>query len=63
MTEKVTNNIDVFSVNSDGSLSQATITPDPIPGVFDVVFSNDGTALIVFRLVGRALTLPVFRPI
>lgn len=24
-----------------------TITPDPIPGVFDVVFSPDGAALIV----------------
>jgi 6-phosphogluconolactonase (cycloisomerase 2 family) len=47
VTEKVTNNIDVFSVNSDGSLSQPTITPDPIPGLFDVVFSQDGTALIV----------------
>ena len=39
VTEKVTNNIDVFSVNSDGSLSQPKITPDPIPGIFDVVFS------------------------
>jgi 6-phosphogluconolactonase (cycloisomerase 2 family) len=47
VTEKVTNNIDVFSVNSDGSLSQPTITPDPIPGVFDVVFSPDGAALIL----------------
>ena len=47
VTEKVTNNIDVFSVNSDGSLSQPTITQDPIPGVFDVVFSPDGAALIV----------------
>ena len=47
VTEKVTNNIDVFSVNSDGSLSQPAFTPDPIPGVFDVVFSNDGAALIL----------------
>jgi hypothetical protein len=52
VTEKVTNNIDVFSVNSDGSLSQPTITPDPIPGVFDVVFSPGGAALIV--QTGRA---------
>ena len=37
----------MFLVNSDGSLSQPTITPDPIPGVFDVVFSPDGAALIV----------------
>jgi 6-phosphogluconolactonase len=47
VTEKVTHNIDVFSVQSDGTLSQPTITPDPIPGVFDVVFSPGGAALIV----------------
>ena len=47
VTEKVTNNIDVFSVNSDGSLSQPTITADPIPGIFDVVFSPNGAALIL----------------
>ncbi len=47
LTEKITNNIDVFSVRSDGTLSQPTITPDPIPGIFDVVFSPDGAALIV----------------
>ena len=46
VTEKVTNNIDVFSVQSDGSLSQPTITPNPIPGIFDVVFSPGGAALI-----------------
>jgi len=38
LTEKVTNNIDVFSVNSDGTLSQPRITQDTIPGIFDVVF-------------------------
>jgi 6-phosphogluconolactonase len=47
VTEKITNNIDVFSVESDGSLSQPQVTPDPVPGVFDVVFSPDGAALIV----------------
>jgi 6-phosphogluconolactonase (cycloisomerase 2 family) len=47
VTEKVTNNIDVFSVQSDGSLSQPQVTPNPVPGIFDVVFSPDGAALIV----------------
>ena len=47
LTEKVTNNIDVFSVNSDGTLSQPRITQDTIPGIFDVVFSPGGAALIV----------------
>ena len=47
VTEKITNNIDVFSVQSDGYLSQPKVTRDPIPGLFDVVFSPDGAALIV----------------
>jgi 6-phosphogluconolactonase len=47
VTEKVTNNIDVFSVQSDGTLSQPQFTPNPVPGIFDVVFSADGAALIV----------------
>ena len=47
VTEKTTNNIDAFLVNSDGSLSQPKVTPDPVPGLFDVVFSPDGAALIV----------------
>ncbi len=47
MTEKVTNNIDAFSVNSDGTLSQPKVTPDPVRGLFDVVFSPNGVALIV----------------
>jgi 6-phosphogluconolactonase (cycloisomerase 2 family) len=47
LTEKATNNIDVFSVNGDGSLSQPTFTPDPVPGLFDVVFSPNGAALIL----------------
>jgi 6-phosphogluconolactonase len=47
VTEKSTNNIDVFSVESDGTLSQPKITQDPVPGLFDVVFSPDGVALIV----------------
>jgi 6-phosphogluconolactonase (cycloisomerase 2 family) len=47
VTEKITNNIDVFPVQSDGSLSPAKITPNPLPGLFDVVFSPDGAALIL----------------
>jgi 6-phosphogluconolactonase (cycloisomerase 2 family) len=47
VTEKVTNSIDVFSVRSDGSLSEPRVTPDPVPGLFDVVFSPGGAALIV----------------
>ena len=34
VTEKATNNLDVFTVLSDGSLSQATITKSVGPGAF-----------------------------
>ena len=48
VTEKVTNNIDVFTVQGDGSLSsKPNVTTDPVPGLFDVVFSPEGAALIV----------------
>ena len=39
VTEKVTNNIDVFPVQSDGTLSQPTITPDLISGRLRCGFS------------------------
>ncbi len=47
VTEKITNNIDVFTVKSDGSLSRAKVTPNALPGLFDVVFAPGGAALIV----------------
>ena len=47
MTEKLTNNIDVFPVQADGTLSPAVITHDPVPGTFAVTFAPDGTALVV----------------
>ena len=47
LTEKVTNNIDMFSVENDGSLSGPQVTSDPVPGLFDVIFSPGGAALIV----------------
>ncbi|MDQ2844750.1 MAG: beta-propeller fold lactonase family protein [Acidobacteriota bacterium] len=47
VTEKLTNNIDTFSVLNDGSISPPKITQNPLPGLFDVVFSPDGAALVV----------------
>ncbi len=47
VTEKVTNNIDVFPVQSDGTLGRVTVTHDPVPGTFAVTFAPDGTALVV----------------
>ena len=53
VTEKITNNVDAFSVQSDGSLSQPKVTSDPVPGLFDVVFSPgnfQGATLVTFDL-------------
>jgi len=47
VTEKLTNNIDVFPVQTDGTLGPATITHDAVPGTFAVTFAPDGTALVV----------------
>jgi 6-phosphogluconolactonase (cycloisomerase 2 family) len=47
VTEKLTNNIDAFLVQSDGTLGQAIVTHDPVPGTFAVTFAPDGTALVV----------------
>jgi 6-phosphogluconolactonase len=47
VTEKLTNNIDVFPVQSDGTLGPVVITHDAVPGTFAVTFAPDGTALVV----------------
>lgn len=47
VTEKLTNNIDVFPVQSDGTLGPAVITHDSFPGTFAVTFAPDGAALVV----------------
>jgi 6-phosphogluconolactonase len=46
VTEKVTNNIDVFPVQSDGKLGSIVINPSAGPGAFAVSFATDGTALV-----------------
>jgi 6-phosphogluconolactonase len=47
VTEKLTNNIDVFPLQSDGTLSPVVVTHDPSPGTFAVTFAADGAALVV----------------
>lgn len=47
VTEKITNNIDVFTVRGNGTLTQAAITKSPIPGLFDVVVAESGAILTV----------------
>jgi 6-phosphogluconolactonase (cycloisomerase 2 family) len=46
VTEKATNNLDVFKVQSDGSLSQATITKSVGPGAFSAVFTRNDVAVV-----------------
>jgi len=46
VTEKATNNLDVFKVQSDGSLSQATITKSAGPGAFSAAFTRGDVAVV-----------------
>ena len=45
VTEKLTNNIDAFPVNSDGTLGTVVTTKDPAAGLFDLMITPDGTVL------------------
>jgi 6-phosphogluconolactonase (cycloisomerase 2 family) len=46
VTEKATNNLDVFKVLSDGTLSQATITKSVGPGAFSAGFTRNDVVLV-----------------
>jgi len=46
VTEKVTNDIDVFPVQSNGKLGSIVVNPSAGPGAFAVSFAADGTALV-----------------
>jgi 6-phosphogluconolactonase len=47
VTERETNSIDAFSVQSNGTLSPIVINPSAGPGAFSVAFAPNGTALVV----------------
>jgi len=47
VTERETNDIDAFSVQSNGTLSPIVINPSVGPGAFSVAFARNGTALVV----------------
>lgn len=47
VTERLTNDIDVFSVRDDGTLSPIVVNQDALPGTFAVTFAPNGTALVV----------------
>src|SRR5580698_6215030 len=46
VTERLTNNIDVFRVLADGKLSPIVINPSAGPGAFAVSFAPDGAAIV-----------------
>ena len=46
VTERLTNNIDVFKVLADGKLSPIVINPSAGPGAFAVSFAPDGAAIV-----------------
>lgn len=46
VSEKQTSNLDVFSVQADGTLSPAVVTPSAGPGEFSISFAPNGTALV-----------------
>jgi len=46
VTERTTNNLDVFDVQPDGTLSKTVVTPSVGPGVFAVTFAPNGVALV-----------------
>src|SRR5215469_10293843 len=46
VTEKLTNNIDAFHIQIDGTLGPIVINPSVGPGAFAVLFAPNGTALV-----------------
>ena len=46
VTERATNNLDVFAVQSDGTLSPIVVNPSAGPGAFSVSFAPNGVALV-----------------
>jgi 6-phosphogluconolactonase len=46
VTERVPDNIDTFSINSDGTLGAIVVNKSTAPGVFDAAFAPDGDLII-----------------
>jgi 6-phosphogluconolactonase len=47
VTERLTNNIDAFHLQSNGTLGPTVVNPSAGPGAFAVSFAPNGTALVV----------------
>ena len=46
VTERIANNIDVFHVQPDGTLSPIVVNSNPAPGTFSVAFAPNGAAIV-----------------
>ena len=46
VTERIANNIDVFHVQHDGTLSPIVVNANPAPGTFSVAFAPNGAAIV-----------------
>jgi 6-phosphogluconolactonase (cycloisomerase 2 family) len=46
VTERVTNNIDAFTVKADGTLTPIVVNSNPAPGSFSVTFAPNGVAIV-----------------
>src|SRR5215467_2380128 len=46
VTEKLTNNVDAFHIQIDGTLGPIVVNPSVGPGAFAVLFAPNGTALV-----------------
>jgi 6-phosphogluconolactonase len=46
VTERVANNIDLFHIQSDGTLSPIVVNSNPAPGTFSVAFAPNGAAIV-----------------
>jgi 6-phosphogluconolactonase (cycloisomerase 2 family) len=46
VTERATNNIDIFAVQANGTLAPIVVNPSIGPGAFSVLFAPDGAALV-----------------
>jgi 6-phosphogluconolactonase (cycloisomerase 2 family) len=46
VTERVANNVDVFHIQPDGTLSPIVVNANPAPGTFSVAFAPEGVAIV-----------------
>jgi 6-phosphogluconolactonase len=46
VTERLTNNIDTFKINADGTLTPIVVNTSTAPGVFSAAFAPEGTVIV-----------------